>query len=199
MNIVQTFLNEDVLYRAVVDLPNTANFLGTITAVATHSKFKILEENVSKLIKTVGLTGSPINNNYDIHKLWSDDMTFSQSGYLFCGKPFPRSNNIRFVDRIFSQEDFNGPNKEELDIMPSKFYIFKLKLHHHDCSSIVFILFIAQYCKQLYLDVTNTNNGKITWNYIKPIIQGKFLYGPVNAQTNQIIQNVSLNNKYNKI
>lgn len=53
-------------------------------------------------------------------------------------------------------------------------------------------LFIAKYCKQLYLDVTNTNNGKITWNFIKPIIQGKFLYGPINPQTEKIIQNVNL-------
>lgn len=53
------------------------------------------------------------------------------------------------------------------------------------------LLLPAKYCKQLYLDVTNTNNGKITWNYIKPIIQGKFLYGPINPQTKQIIQNVS--------
>lgn len=53
---------------------------------------------------------------------------------------------------------------------------------------------VAQYCKQLYLDVTNTNNGKITWNYIKPIVQGKFLYGPVNSQTDKIVQNVSVKN-----
>lgn len=42
------------------------------------------------------------------------------------------------------------------------------------------------------MDVTNSNNGKITWNYIKPIIQGKFLYGPINPQTKQIIQNVNV-------
>lgn len=80
----------------------------------------MLEDNVSKLIQRVGLTGSPIDNNFDVHQLWSDDMTFSKSGYLFCGKPFPRSDNIRFVDRIFYQEDFNGANQEELDVMPSE-------------------------------------------------------------------------------
>lgn len=37
---------------------------------------------------------------------------------------------------------------------------------------------LAPYCKQLYLDVTNSNNGKITWKILKPIIQGKILYGP---------------------
>lgn len=49
----------------------------------------------------------------------------------------------------------------------------------------------APYCKQLYLDVTNTNNGKITWSFIKPIIGGKILYGPVNEQTNTIIVNAN--------
>lgn len=85
--------------------------------------FKVLEENVSKLMAAVGVSGSPIDNSYDIHKLWSDDMTFSKSGVLFCGKPFPRSDNIRFVDRIFYQEDFNGANQEELDVMPSEFIL----------------------------------------------------------------------------
>lgn len=37
---------------------------------------------------------------------------------------------------------------------------------------------LAPYCKQLYLDVTNSNNGKITWKILKPIIQGKILFGP---------------------
>lgn len=43
----------------------------------------------------------------------------------------------------------------------------------------------------MYLDVTNTNNGKITWNYIKPIIGGKILYGPVNDQTDKIMMNAN--------
>lgn len=120
MNIVQAFLNEDKLYHAIVDLPTNANFLGSITAIATHPSFKDLEDNVSKLTASLGLNGSPIDSSFDIHQLWSDDMTFSKSGYLFCGKPFPSSNNIRFVDRLFYQKDFNGANKEELDVMPSE-------------------------------------------------------------------------------
>lgn len=48
-------------------------------------------------------------------------------------------------------------------------------------------LLIAPYCKQLYLDVTNSNNGKITWKILKPIIQGKILYGPVNDETKDIM------------
>lgn len=111
--------------------------------------------------------GSPIDGSFDINELWSDGMTFSKSGNVLCGKPFPHSTNIRIVDRVFYQEDFNGANQDELDVMPTK------------------------YCKQLYLDVTSTNNGKITWNYIKPIIQGKILYGPINVRTEQIMKNVS--------
>lgn len=79
---------------------------------------------MSKLTIALGFNGSPIDSSFDIHQLWSDDMTFSKSGFLFCGKPFPRTNNIRFIDRIFYQEDFNGANKEELDAMPSKWMQF---------------------------------------------------------------------------
>lgn len=121
MNIVQTFINEEKLYRAIVDLPNNADFLRAITTVATHPKFKILEEETTKIINMVGLSGSPVDKKFDVHQLWSDGMTFSQTGNLFCGKPFPRSDNIRFIDRIFYQEDFNGANQEELDVMPSEF------------------------------------------------------------------------------
>lgn len=128
VNIVQAFLNEDKLFHAVVDLPGNANFLGTVTTIATHPKFKVLEDNVSKLMASIGLNGSPIDSNYDVHQLWSDDMTFSKSGFLFCGKPFPRSDNIRFVERLFYKEDFNGGNQDELDVMPSEcdgfFFLF---------------------------------------------------------------------------
>lgn len=138
VNIVQTFLNEDKLYHAVVDLPQTANFLGSITAVATHPKFKVLEDNVGKLMNSVSLTGSPIDGNFDIHQLWSDDMTFSKSGFLLCGKPFPRNDQIRFVERIFYQEDHKGANSDELDAMPSEFANHcHLKLRfHYECGNV---------------------------------------------------------------
>lgn len=71
----------------------------------------------------VNLRGSPVNGNFDVKNLWSDDMTFSESGKLLCGKPFPRSNNIRFVDRVFYQEDFNGANQDEVNTMPSKLFV----------------------------------------------------------------------------
>lgn len=43
VNVVQTFLNEDKLYHAIVDLPENMNFLGAITTIATHPKFSVLE------------------------------------------------------------------------------------------------------------------------------------------------------------
>ena len=46
---------------------------------------------------------------------------------------------------------------------------------------------LAPYCKQLYLDVTNSNNGKITWKILKPIIQGQIVYGPVTEETKLIV------------
>lgn len=54
------------------------------------------------------------------------------------------------------------------------------------------LLFAAKYCKQLYLDVTSTNHGKITWSQIKPIIQGRILYGPDTEHTREIMTYVSL-------
>lgn len=46
MNVVQTFLNDDKLYHAIVDLPENMNFLGAITTVATHPKFPVLEGKI---------------------------------------------------------------------------------------------------------------------------------------------------------
>lgn len=65
-------------------------------------------------------SASPIDNEFDIKNLFSDDRTFSKSGNIFCGKPFPRSHSIRFIERVFYSEDFHGANKAEVDEMPSK-------------------------------------------------------------------------------
>lgn len=83
--------------------------------------FRRFIDNVAQLVSFVTQNGSPIEGAFDIHQLWSDDMTFSKAGNVLCGKPFPRNNNIRFVDRVFYQEDFNGANQDELDVMPSKY------------------------------------------------------------------------------
>lgn len=50
-----------------------------------------------------------------------------------------------------------------------------------------FHLMPAPYCKQLYLDVTNSNYGKITWKHLKPIIQGKIVYGPDSERNRKIM------------
>lgn len=64
VNIVQTFMNEDALYQAIINLPLSANFLETITAVATHPKFQLLEDNVSKLMASVQLYGTPVDSKF---------------------------------------------------------------------------------------------------------------------------------------
>lgn len=91
--------------------------------------FFLFSDNVGSLTQMVQQTGSPIEGAFDIHQLWSDDMTFSKAGNVLCGKPFPRNTNIRFVDRIFYQEDFNGANQDELDVMPSKSQVKKIQMN----------------------------------------------------------------------
>lgn len=49
-----------------------------------------------------------------------DGFTFSTFGNILCGKPFLNSGNIRFVENLFYREDYNGPDKDELDAMPSE-------------------------------------------------------------------------------
>lgn len=78
-------------------------------------------------------------------------MTFSKSGNLMCGKPFPRQHLIRFVKRVFYQKDYNGANQDELDVMPSMnsiilfnsllfsyLYIFN-KYQHHIANSCIWM------------------------------------------------------------
>lgn len=110
---------------------------------------------------------------------------FSNTGNILCGKPFPRSDNIRFVDRMIYSQDFNGVNPDELDVMPSKMSLSE------SYKIAQLIIFTAAYCKQLYLDVTNSNNGKITWTLLKPVIQGKIVYGPFSSGNEKIIRNAN--------
>lgn len=62
--IIQTFINEDALYQAVVNLPLSTNFLEAITVVATHPKFGLLEDNVYKVMDAVEKNGTPIDSKY---------------------------------------------------------------------------------------------------------------------------------------
>ncbi|XP_058118442.1 glucosylceramide transporter ABCA12 [Anopheles ziemanni] len=164
VNIVQTILDNEELYDAIVKLPEDKNFIASVTTVVTHAKFKEIESNADRLIKMLPEIRTKIGDSFDIEKLFSDDRTFSKSGNILCGRPFPRSDNIRFVDNIFYTPDYAGPDKDELNVMPTP------------------------YCKQLYLDVTNTNHGKITWRFLKPILQGKILYGPASERNDEIMK-----------
>uniref|UniRef100_A0A2M4A096 Putative abc transporter n=1 Tax=Anopheles triannulatus TaxID=58253 RepID=A0A2M4A096_9DIPT len=163
LNIVQTFLDNQALYDAVVELPVDRNFISSVTTIVTHAKFKDIERNGDRLVKMLPTIRQKVGDSFDIEQLFSDDRTFSNSGNILCGRPFPRSDNIRFVDNILYTPDYAGPDKDELSVMPTP------------------------YCKQLYLDVTNTNNGKITWRFLKPILQGKILYGPASERNDEIM------------
>jgi hypothetical protein len=65
-----------------------------------------------------------MGNNFDVKKVFSNDGIFSNLGKVLCGKSFPRSNNIRYVDNILYTPDMNKdrPDKDELDVMPSEFF-----------------------------------------------------------------------------
>lgn len=43
LNIVQTFLNEDALYKTIIELPEKANFVSSALALVSNSKFSYLE------------------------------------------------------------------------------------------------------------------------------------------------------------
>ncbi|XP_058056343.1 glucosylceramide transporter ABCA12 [Anopheles bellator] len=164
VNIVQTFLDHDALYDAVIQLPIDRNFIVSVTTIVTHAKFKEIERNGDRLVKMLPEIRKKVGDGFNIEQLFSDDRTFSASGNILCGRPFPRSDNIRFIDNILYTPDYAGPDRDELSVMPTP------------------------YCKQLYLDVTNTNNGKITWRFLKPILQGKILYGPANERNDEIVK-----------
>lgn len=130
------------MYDAVVGLPKSMEFIPLITKLATHSKFKYIEckfcilseinycfsivlftlANAEYLVHKLPEIRKTIGNFFDVHKLFSNDRIFSNLGKILCGKPFPRSNNIRFVNNIIYSPDYNGADKDELDVMPSEFF-----------------------------------------------------------------------------
>lgn len=73
-----------------------------------------------------------VGGHFDIKKLFSEGRTFSKAGNLLCGKPFPYSNNIRFVNNILWSEDFNGADDDELNAMPSMNDTIKI----HKCNQL---------------------------------------------------------------
>lgn len=57
---------------------------------------------------------------FDIQKLFSNDRIFSDLGKILCGKAFPRSDEIRFINNVLYSPDYNGPDKDEVEAMPSE-------------------------------------------------------------------------------
>lgn len=79
--------------------------------------------NADYLVRHLSEIKKIVGNFFDVHKLFSNERIFSNLGKILCGKPFPRSNNIRFVKNIIYSPDYNGADKDELDVMPSKILI----------------------------------------------------------------------------
>ncbi|XP_037937529.1 ATP-binding cassette sub-family A member 13 [Teleopsis dalmanni] len=164
IDIVQMFINDDNLYNAVIELPEKGNFLNTVIAIFTGGHLDAIRGNVEKVIDLVPQVEQMLNGSFDIKKLFSDRNTFVKGGNLLCGHPFPNTESIPLVNDIIYSEDFSEINDDELKAMPTK------------------------YCKRLYLDVTSSNHGKLTWHAIKPIIHGKILYAPYNEDTKSIMK-----------
>lgn len=93
--------------------------MGAVTTVALHPRFGYIQQQIETIRQRYPEYERKVGSAFDIEKLWSDGDTFSTFGNILCGKPFPRSDNIRFVQRAFEHVDYNGPDREELDVMPS--------------------------------------------------------------------------------
>lgn len=122
LHIVQTFLNEPALLHAVNDLPASGNFFGAITTIATHARFAFVQQQIAIITARLPEYERKVGSAFDIKRLWSDGDTFATFGNILCDKPFPRADNIRFVERAFEHDDYNGPDREELDVMPSEWF-----------------------------------------------------------------------------
>ncbi|KAL7744190.1 hypothetical protein ACLKA6_009163 [Drosophila palustris] len=164
IEIINIFVTDDKLYNAVIELPEKANFVSAVTTLVTSNHLDLISSNISEIVSLVPRIERLMNYSFDITKLFSNRETFVKFGVLLCGHPFPSTDSIPLVNDILYSEDFSEVNDDELKAMPTK------------------------YCKRLYLDVTSTNQGKLTWNVIKPIIQGKILYTPPNADTESIVK-----------
>ncbi|XP_039958273.1 ATP-binding cassette sub-family A member 13 [Bactrocera tryoni] len=164
VDIVNIFVTDDRMFNAVIDLPEKANFINAVTAVVTGGHFNQIRQSVGSVINLVPQVEDFLNGTFDINRLFSDRRTFVKAGYLMCGHPFPSTNTIPLVnDILYDTEDFSKINDDEINVMPTK------------------------YCKQLYLNITTTTTGKLTWNVVKPLIHGKILFAPVNEDTISIM------------
>ncbi|XP_022208657.2 ATP-binding cassette sub-family A member 13 [Drosophila obscura] len=164
IDVVNAFVTDDKLHAAIVELAEKANFVSAVTALITSDHLEIIRTNITEIISLVPEIERMMNYSFDVKHLFSNRETFVKLGTLLCGHPFPSTESIPLVNDILYSEDFSEVNDAELDAMPTK------------------------YCKRLYLDVTSTNQGKLTWNTIKPIIQGKILYTPANTLTESVVK-----------
>ncbi|XP_016988642.1 ATP-binding cassette sub-family A member 13 isoform X2 [Drosophila rhopaloa] len=164
IDVVNAFVTDERLHKAVVELAEKANFVSAITTLITSDRLDIIRSNISEIISLVPEIERRMNYSFDIKHLFSNRETFVKLGVLLCGHPFPNTDTIPLVNEILESEDFSEANDAELDAMPTK------------------------YCKRLYMDVTSTNQGKLTWNTIKPIIQGRILYTPANVVTDSVVK-----------
>ncbi|XP_058985855.1 ATP-binding cassette sub-family A member 13-like [Musca domestica] len=163
IDVVQIVINDDGMFNALIELPDKANFINAVTAIVTNAHFSEIRTNIEKVISMVPDVEKALNGSFDIKKLFSSRETFVKAGNLLCGHPFPSIDTIPLVSDILESEDFSKSNDDELNAMPTP------------------------YCKKLYLDVTSSNYGKITWDVVKPIIQGKILFAPNTEDTNSIM------------
>jgi hypothetical protein len=76
--------------------------------------------NADYLVRNLPEIRKIVGNFFDVNKLFSNDRIFSNLGKILCGTPFPRSNNIRYVDNVLYSPDYAGPDKDELAVMPSE-------------------------------------------------------------------------------
>ncbi|XP_059222779.1 ATP-binding cassette sub-family A member 13 [Stomoxys calcitrans] len=163
VDVVQILINDDGLFKILVELPEKANFISAVTTLVTNSHFGEIRENIGKVVDMIPEVRKTLNGTFDIKTLFSNRKTFVKAGNLICGYPFPSIDTIPLVSDILESQDFSKVNDDEINAMPTP------------------------YCKKLYLDVTRSNYGKITWESVKPIIQGKILFAPNNADTNSIM------------
>lgn len=86
---------------------------------ANKNLFSLTSGNALKLLQSFPET-KKIAGDFNVKKVFADDRILSNLGNLLCKRPFPRSNEIRFVNNFIYTKDYSGPNKDEVDAMPSE-------------------------------------------------------------------------------
>jgi hypothetical protein len=77
--------------------------------------------NADKLIKNLPETRKAIGGFFDVKKVFADHRILGKLGSLLCNRPFPVAHDIRFVNNLVYTKDYSGPDKDEIDSMPSEF------------------------------------------------------------------------------